>query len=259
MLTKKNIAAVLFALALGAGASAENALPKVETILQKMQDNINLSTDARARVSLTQQKVGQGVKNFEVQYYRRDKDNAFLIVFTAPEAEKGNGYLRIGDNFWMYRRNTRTFQHVNRDESIGGSDARGEDFETRKLTELYQPATDSTGRELIRQELLGKIPVYRIEVKAKVNDVSYPYRIFWVSTDNFLQLKDQAFSSSKTLMNTSYYRKYTTVLGKYVPIEQLFIDEFEKGNKTVVQISGIVTEKVDDAIFTKAYLENLSK
>ena len=259
MLKKRIVAVALCAAAVWTPCSAEGALPKIETILQKMQDNINLSTDARAHVTLTQQKSGQGVKNFEVQYYRRDKDNAFLIVFTAPEAEKGNGYLRIADNFWMYRRNTRTFQHVNRDESIGGSDARGEDFETRKLTELYQPATDSGGKELIREEKLGAIPVYRIEVKAKVSDVSYPYRVFWVRTDNFLQLKDEAYSNSKTLMTTSYYLKYTTVLGKYVPIKQLFIDEFEKGNKTIVEISGIVTEKVDDAIFTKAYLENLSK
>jgi outer membrane lipoprotein-sorting protein len=234
-------------------------LPSIAAILQKMQDNVNISTDARAQVTLTQQKPNQGVKNFEMMYYRRDKDNAFLIVFSAPEAEKGNGYLRIGDNFWMYRRNTRTFQHINRDESIGGSDAHGEDFETRKLTELYQAAQDSTGKELLREEKLGAIPVYRLEVKGKVNDVSYPYRIFWVRTDNFLQLKDEAYSSSKTLMATSYYLKYTVVLGKYVPIKQLYVDEFEKGNKTIVEISGIITEKLDDAIFTKAYLENLSK
>jgi hypothetical protein len=44
-----------------------------------------------------------------------------------------------------------------------------------------------------------------------------------------------------------------------VPVQQLFIDEFEKGNKTIVEISGIITEKLGDAIFTKAYLENLSK
>jgi hypothetical protein len=35
-------------------------------------------------------------------YYERDADGAFLIVMTAPEVEKGNGYLRLGDNMWMY-------------------------------------------------------------------------------------------------------------------------------------------------------------
>ena len=233
--------------------------PSVQKILEKMQENINISTDARAQVTMTQQKTGQGVKVFEMRYYRRDKDNAFMIVFSAPESEKGNGYLRMGDNMWMYRRNTRTFQHINRDESIGGTNANGEDFETRKLTELYEPAKDSAGKEAIREEKLGSIPVYRFELKAKVNDVSYPYRTFWVRTDNFLQLKDQAFSSSKALMTTSYYLKYTQVLGKYVPVKQMFVDEFEKGNKTIVEIAGIITEKLDDAIFTKAYLENLSK
>jgi hypothetical protein len=237
---------------------AEGA-PPIDSLLKKMEQNISITTDARASVALTEQKTGQGVKNVEMMYYRRDKDNAFLIVFSAPEAEKGNGYLRIGDNFWMYRRNTRTFQHINRDESIGGSDASGEDFETRKLTELYKPATDSAGHELIREEKLGVISVYRFEVRAKVADVSYPYKIFWVRTDNGLLLKEQSFSSSKSLMNTAYYRKYTIVLGKFVPVQQLFIDEFEKGNKTIVEISGIITEKLDDRIFTKAYLENLSK
>jgi hypothetical protein len=235
-----------------------SAQPPIEEILKTMQDNISINTDVRAVVSMTQQKVDQGTKVFEMAYFRRDRDDAFLIAFDAPESEKGNGYLRIEDNFWMYRRNTRTFQHINRDESIAGTDAKGEDFETRRLTELYQAETDPSGKEIITADKLGSIPVWRFQIKAKVTDVSYPYRTFWVRQDNRLSLKEQSFSSSKTLMNTAYYLKYTPVLGKYVPIEQIYIDEFEKGNKTIVKISGIVTGKLDDKIFTKAYLENLS-
>ena len=52
---------------------------------------------------------------------------------------------------------------------------------------------------------------------------------------------------------------YTIVDGRYVPVKQMFIDEFEKGNKTLVELSGISTKKLDDTLFTKAYLENLSK
>jgi len=258
MVYRTSIIMIFLATAICPVCWAEGA-PPIDSLLKKMEQNVSIATDARAKVALTQQKPSQGVKNFKMMYYRRDRYNAFLIVFSAPETEKGNGYLRIGDNFWMYRRNTRTFQHINRDESIGGSDASGEDFETRKLTELSKPAADSAGNEIIREEKLGSIPVYRFEARAKVADVSYPYKTFWVRTDNGLLLKEQSFSSSKTLMNTAYYRKYTTVLGKFVPVQQLFIDEFEKGNKTIVEISGIITEKLDDAIFTKAYLENLSK
>ena len=208
---------------------------------------------------MTQQKVGQGTKKFEMLYYRSDEDKSFLIIMTDPSSEKGNGYLRVNDNFWMYRRNTRTFQHINRDESIGGSDARGDDFEGRKLTEMYEPAKDSTGKELISDETLGKIEVYRFEIKAKVNDVDYPRKIYWVRKDNTVILKEESYSLSGTLMQTAYYLKFTEVKGKLVPVKQIFIDEFEKGNKTVVEISGISIDKLDKSVFTKPYLENISK
>jgi hypothetical protein len=235
------------------------AQTQVTTILKNIEFNQTIATDARAKVAITQQKAGEGVKAMELLWYRRDKDQAFMMVMLAPESDKGVGYLRVNDNFWMYRPNTRTFQHVNRDESIGGSNAQGEDFENRKLTELYEGLKDAAGKDSIQETMLGKITVYKFPVKAKVNDVNYPRKIFYTRKDNNLLLKEESYSSSGTLMLTSFYLKYTQVLGKYVAINSMYVDEFEKGNKTNVEISGIATDKLDDAIFTKAYLENLSK
>jgi len=239
--------------------TAFSAAPPINGILKTMEGLYKMTSDARARVQMTQQKKDEGVKNFDLLWYRRDRDNAFLMVMASPENEKGNGYLRMDDNFWMYRRNTRTFQHINRDESIGGSNAHGSDFEDRKLTELYEPVVDAAGKENISAEMLGQIPVYKFEVKAKVKDVDYPRKTYWVRQDNSLPLKEASYALSGTLMQTAYYLKYTTILGKFVPVKQMFIDEFEKGNKTVFELSGISTAKLDDAIFTKPYLENLSK
>lgn len=257
---KRNIIALVFLVStvlLPASLSAES---RIVSILEAVDEIYKIKTDARATVMLTQQKPDQGTKVIEMIYYRRDSDDSFLIVMSAPENEKGNGYLRIGDNFWMYRKNTRTFQHINRDESIGGSDAHSDDFETRKLSELYAPATDAaSGSEKISQEMLGQIPVYKFEVKATVNDVDYPKKIYWTRRDNNLILKEESYSLSNTLMQTAYYLKYAVIDGRYVAVKMIFLDEFEKGNKTVVDISDIATRKLDDSIFTKAYLENLSK
>lgn len=235
------------------------ALPKGAEMLAKMEANTRLRSDMTATVSLTQQKTGQGIKTLGMLFYRRDSDKSFLIIMTAPESDKGNGYLRVGDNFWLYRRNTRAFQHINRDENIAGTDAQGDDFEDRKFTELYATQVDSGGREKISEEILGKVPVYRMLVKAKVHDVDYPSKTYWVRRDNFLILKEQSFSLSGTLMQTAYYLKYTVIKERYVPVEQIFIDEFEKGNKTKLNISRIVTDPISKDVFTKAYLENLSK
>jgi hypothetical protein len=231
----------------------------VATILKSLEYNLTMTTDGRAKVAITQQKAGEGVKAMEALWYRRDRDNAYMIVMLAPESDKGVGYLRVGDNFWMYRPNTRTFQHINRDESIGGSNAHGENFENRKLTELYEGFKNAAGKDSIKEEMLGQIAVYKFPIKARVNDVDYPRKNYYTRRDNNLLLKEECYSSSGSLMLTVFYLKYTQILGKYVAIKQMYVDEFEKGNKTVVEISGIATDKLEDAIFTKAYLENLSK
>lgn len=237
------------------------AAPGVIEILAKIDAIENLGRDITVKAVLTEQKVNQGVRVLEGVYYRRDRDDAYLIVMTAPESSKGNGYLRVGENMWMYRRNTRTFQMMARGQSIEGSDAEAGDIEKRKLVELYEPARDDQGREIISEETLGKakIPVYRFEVNAKVNDVDDPKKIYWVRQDNFLTLKEENYSLSGTLTETCYFPKYTNIEGRYIAVKEIFIDEFEKGNKTLLELSGISLEPIDDEVFTKAYLENLSK
>jgi hypothetical protein len=112
---------------------------------------------------------------------------------------------------------------------------------------------------MITDEMLGKFPVWRFEVKAKVNDVDYPKKIYWIRKDESVLLKEASYSSSGTLMQTTYYLSFTEIRRRLIPVKQLIVDEFEKGNKTIVEISGISTDKLSDDIFTKAYLENLSK
>jgi len=232
---------------------------KATEIMGKMDFWTKITTDVTSQFTITQQRVKQGTKIMKGLYYRRDKDDAFLIFFTAPDSDKGTGYLREGENMWFYPRNERKFQLINRNENVGGTDARAGDFEARKITELYEVRKDENGKEILREETLGKIPVYYLEVVAKVKDVTYPRKSYWVTRDKFLLLKEQSFAASGTLMQTAVYLKYTMINKKYFPLKQIFIDEFDKGNSTMLEISGISTDKIDDAVFTKAYLENLSK
>lgn len=231
----------------------------VSEILLVMEDREEIGSDLTAKVTLIQERVKQGVRDTVYLYYRRDSDDSFMMTALSPEREKGNGYLRVDDNMWWYRRNTRTFQHISRNDRIGDTDVSAESFENRKLTELYAPVTDDQGKEIYSEETLGKIPVYKFEVKAIVKDVSYPKHVYWVRKDNYLLLKQDSYSLSGTLMETQYFIKYTSIEGKYFPLKFIVVDQFEKGNKTIIDISGISLKKVDDSKFTKAYLENLSK
>jgi hypothetical protein len=231
----------------------------VTEMLKKIEQMQEIGCDLTTKITLTEQRVRQGTRQLEYIYYRRDSDDAFLLVGLSPEREKGNGYLRMEDNIWMYRRNTRTFQHLSREDRIGDTEISAESFESRKLTELYGPVIDDDGNEIYTEEMLGEIPVYKFEVKAIVRDVSYPKHIYWVRRDNYLIIKQDSFSLSDTLMQTSYTLKYTKIEDRYLPIKGMVVDQFERGNKTIYEGSGISLKPIDDAVFTKAYLENLSK
>ena len=76
-------------------------------------------------------------------------------MIADPESDRGNGYMRVGDNMWMYKRATRTFTHIGRDEKIGGSNTSAGDIETRKFKDLYKPSLDSSGKEIISEETIG--------------------------------------------------------------------------------------------------------
>jgi hypothetical protein len=249
-------AAALLLAAVGLGA-----MPTIQQIIDYYDTNYQLRSDMTARARLTTKDPEQGTKIIDSVLYRRDRDDAFLIVLAAPETERGNGYLRVGDNMWLYKRATRTFTHIGRDEKIGGSNTTAGDIETRKFKELYKPSVDASGKDILSEETLGsaKIPVYRLEVVAQVNDVKYPKLVMWVTRDKYLELKRESYSLSGTLMETDLFTNYKEVEGRYVPLLQKYIDEVEKGRTTLLEITGISFSKVDDYKFDKSYLESLSK
>ncbi|MGA2613523.1 MAG: outer membrane lipoprotein-sorting protein [Spirochaetia bacterium] len=237
------------------------ANPSVSEIIDEVDTHMQLKSDMTAQARITTKDPEQGTKVIDSVYYRRDSDDAFLIVIASPESDRGNGYMRVGDNLWMYKRATRTFTHIGRDEKIGGSNASAGDMETRKFRDLYKPSLDASGKEIISEETIGgaKIPVYRVEVVAKVNDVKYPKLVMWVTRDKYLELKRECYSLSGTLMETDFYTSYKNVEGRYVPLLMKFTDEVEKGHTSVLEITGINFSKVDDYKFDKSYLESLSK
>ena len=253
----------ILAIALGLSviAPALWANPSVTDIIEYIDTNLQLRSDMTAQARITTKDPEQGNKVIESVYYRRDRDDAFLIVIADPESDRGNGYMRVGDNLWMYRRATRTFTHIGRDEKIGGSNASAGDFETRKFKELYKPSVDSSGKEIISEETIGnaKIPVYRVEVTAQVNDVKYPRLVMWLTRDKFLELKRESYGLSGTLMETDLFTNYKETEGRYVPLLQKFTDEVEKGRTSLLEITGISFNRVDDYRFDKSYLESLSK
>src|SRR5262245_27482640 len=125
-----------------------------------------------------------------------------MIVFTKPESEAGEGYLRLDKNLFIYDPTTWKWDRRTERERILGTDSTRADFDRTRLSE------DFTAKYL-GSDTLGKAETHRIELTVKPGiDVAYPIVHVWIDKGTGNMLKQQEFALSGRLMRTSYYPKW---------------------------------------------------
>ena len=226
---------------------------KAYQILEASDDVLAYHGDYSATISFKIEKPGKPNENIQYKIFERTDKKLMTIVQLFPEADKGNGYLRDGDNIWAYDPISRKFTHTSIKESLGNSDVKLDDVEQDE--NAYRINYDITGFE---SGMLGKQEVYIITVTAKTNEPSYAKSKYYIRTDVALVLKEEDFSGSDRLMRTILIPKYSKVPAGYVGTQILIRDELNKGEQTQQVISDLTFDTLPDKIFTKAYLEGLN-
>ena len=134
-------------------------------------------------------------------------------------------------------------------EAISDSKAQNDDFKRGETIDDYDIVKTS-------DSMLGKIPVWVIDLKAKRNDVSYDQVRLYVRKDISIVLKQEYLSLTGRLMRTMLYPKYVEIAkGKYFPSQMLIVDEINQGEKSQINMSEISIQTLPDKVFTKAFLE----
>ena len=208
--------------------------------------------DFTAVMTVVSEDPEDGVERTVVQQFRRDADDAFLILVRDPAVERGQGYLRQGDNLWFYDPESRKFSHTSLKESFQGSDARNSDFGEVSFAEDYAVRS-------IEEGTLGRYPVYVLDLEATNEEVTYPFLKAWVTRQGSLVLKTEDYSLTERLMRTSYYPRYARVGSAVVPTEMIFVDELVEGRKTRISIGDLSVAQIPDSVFTKAYVERANR
>ena len=236
-----------------AGFSKDNN-PKAVKIVQSYEKKLDLEQfDLTTTFTLVQQKPGEADRVLRVKVYRRDSVSSYTLIYLYPDSEKGKGYLRAGDDLFLYFPTTREFVYRNRKEDIGGTDARADLFGSMKIMEQYY--VDYLGTQKVSK---WDCDVVRLDAKAL--DVSFPIQKWYVRKSDGLPVKVENFSVSETLMRTYYYIDYHAVANdKYLFTKLLAVDNLEKGQKTLLTNEDIVTDKIPGYVFTKAFLEQQSR
>jgi outer membrane lipoprotein-sorting protein len=250
----------LYCLFVCAAAACAFADPDFEAMLKTVDGLVSFTdTDFSAEYKIEQNKPGESLSETDAVMFRRDKDEKYIILITAPAADKGKGYLKIGASMWLYDPEARRFNFTSSKDRFQNSNARNSDFTRSNYSGDYDFVS-------AKQEKLGKFNCWVLELKANNDGVSYPRTKLWVSEDNLVR-KTEDYSLSGQIMRTTAVPTYQRVGDRYVPVMMLIVDNLRGKNiggkfqneTTKITISKPALTKMPDSIYTQAYLEKVSK
>ena len=234
------------------GAAASWADPDLPAMLKRIDAVTNFTTDFNGVYTAVMERTGESPVTIQARMFRRDAESKFVILISAPSAQKGQGYLEVDNNLWFYDPTSRLFTHSSLKENWQSSDAMNSDFYRTSYARDYSV---ESGKEAT----LGTYPVYILELKGTNAEVTYPWKRIWVRKDLGLILKSEDYSLSKWLMRSAYYPAYTQIGSQFVPSKMLFVDELNKGNRTQMTLTEPSAQSLSSATFTKAYIESVSR
>ncbi|MGI5064086.1 outer membrane lipoprotein-sorting protein [Treponema denticola] len=249
----KKLLIILIAFFVSIAVFAE--IPSMEEmykIMDKVFDTGNFKKDFTSTLTLIVEKPNQPKEVIQFKLFRRDTKDQTSLIQLAPEADKGNGYLQEKENLWFYDPIAHQFTHSSLKRNLANSDT--------KLSDVNKKSQFRQAWEILKIEeaKLGKYEVYAVTAKALEKDAAYAQEKFFVRKDEHLLLKIESYGASGKHMRTTLIPKYANVEGMPLPVHQIYINELIKGEKTTQIFQDFSTAKIDDVVFTKAYLEKIN-
>ncbi len=209
-------------------------------------------SDMTATITMVSVSPDRGTFTRKEIIYRRDKDDAFLMLTLEPESRKGQGMLRVDNNMWRYDPTSRKYTHTTLKDTYENTTARNSDFRRNQRSIDYEVTAVESGT-------LGKYEVWIGELKASSDEVPFPTIKMWIEKERQIVLKVEEYSVSKKLLRTAYYTSYVQIGNSYVPTVQIFQDGLIPEKRTQTTYTNISTKAVPDDVFTKNYLERMSQ
>lgn len=228
--------------------------PAAIRIVKAYEDKLNLEgLDVTNTFTLVQKRVNESDRVLQIRVFRRDSAENFTLVFQFPESEKGKGYWRNRDDLFLYLPSTREFVYRNRKDDVGGSDVRTDLFGKADAASQYWLTLEG-------QAMVAKMECDVILHEAKKLDVAYPKQRWFIRKADGLPVKVDNMSASGTLLRTTYYVDYREIVpGRFLFTKLVGVDALEKGRQTFLSNEGILTARIPDYTFSKAFLEEQSR
>lgn len=217
------------------------------------------NSDFSALYTIVQYNAGEGSDTTQAVIFRRDIANEYLIFILSPLSSRGKGYLKIGDDLWLYDPVARTFTLTSAKARFRNSNARDSDFTRSNFAGDYDIVKSS-------HQQLGPYDCTVLDLRANNNGVSFPITKLWIDQDSLVRMKED-YSLSGQLLRTTLIPTYQQVGNRYVPRTIIIVDDLKGkiidgkfvGNRTQITITKPSLAPLPNNLFTKEYVEKISQ
>ncbi|MFZ5368139.1 MAG: outer membrane lipoprotein-sorting protein [Spirochaetota bacterium] len=233
---------------------------KYQDLLVRVDRELSvMETDVAAEYLIQKRDPGGATSSTRATVFRRDAKNQFLVLILEPVVDKGKGYLKLGDNLWLYDPVGKTFTFTSAKERFQNSSFRNSDFEPFHLSRDYKPVTAERGK-------LGVYDCTILDLEAVTKDAAYPRMKIWVSDDNLVRKREE-YSLSGAIMRTTAIPAYQKIETKWLPASMVILDHLQSKTingkveyeRTTVTISKPSLKALPDTVYTKDYLERVAR
>jgi outer membrane lipoprotein-sorting protein len=238
-------------------AGAASADDKLLVIVDRLVSY--MTTDFAAEYTIVQEKPGSTRSTTIAGIFRRDAEEAYVIIVMQPAISRGQGYLTQGKTLWFYDPDSRRFNSTSSQERFQNTNARNSDFTRSTLSDDYRVVAGEDVK-------LGRFQCRLLTLEAVVKGITYPRMKLWVSDDGLVR-KTEDYSLSGQLLRTSAIPDYYELGGRFVPKRILLVDELRGATvngvfikeQTQITVNNPSFDKLPNSTFSKAFLETVNK
>lgn len=172
-----------------------------------------------------------------------------IVRMTEPASERGQMMLMKGRDLWVFLPSVSQPVRLGLGQRLTGQVANG-DLARANFAGDYHP-------NLLRTEEVDGEKCHVLELKAVDRGVTYGRVMYWVRQANNWPHKAEFYSLSGRLLKTAHYQNFEAMAGQVRPTRIVMEDSLRKGEKSILDYSGMQLRDLPEKYFSKDFLKRL--
>ncbi|MBN1300693.1 MAG: outer membrane lipoprotein-sorting protein [Melioribacteraceae bacterium] len=216
-----------------------------DKLLKEVDENLMPDSYEAYRTLINEEPDGSK-KEFTFYTVKKGKDK-IAMLYLAPASEKGRSTLRLGENMWLYIPSVNKPIRITSLQSVTGGVFNNADIMQLEYSYEYNAEFDE-----------GTETEFILDLKAKNKTVAYDRLKMWVTKNDKILRKVEAYSASGMLIKTLEFKNDKDFGGGIVrPAAIETYSPLYKGFRSVMIYMSIRKRQLPDEVFTQNYMSRL--